>query len=510
MQSAALISLTVILMLKLTSATDESGVHRTNHRLKQESARLLRKGGEDASQNYIRGCYFTNWAQYRPGNGKYMPENYQSGLCQYIFYAFGKLNADFTVDQFEWNDIDVLYPAIMKQKASQPNLKVLLSLGGWNAGTATFKRMAATSANRAKFISSLVSFLTQNKFDGFDLDWEYPERSDKQNYVLLCQEILAKFQQLAKSTGGSRLLFTSAVSANPETVDAGFDVPALAKVFDFINLMSYDYHGAWETQTGINSPLFPRKEDSSQFKLWNIQASSKYWNDKGMPKEKIIIGLATYGRGWTLKDAAKTAVGAPASGPSTTTEYLREAGVISYYEVCQKLSSGAKRQWDDESKTPYVVQGDQWFSYDDVESITAKINWIKQEKYGGAFVWTLDYDDFLGTFCPQNNGEKYPLISLMQKMLGDGYVPPATASTTTAVTPASTTPPATTTTSPAGPFQCPSDGLFPDPQSCSNYYQCSGGIAFKMNCPTGLMFNPKTSTCDYASNVDCQVKNNTV
>ncbi|CDW54995.1 Acidic mammalian chitinase [Trichuris trichiura] len=498
-----LIFLTLIHSL-LTAA--ESGAHPMCNTVRRRSAGTLRKDIQDASaEKYVRGCYFTNWAQYRPGKGKYNPEHYQANLCEYIFYAFAKLNDDFTVDQFEWNDIDILYPAVMKQKSSQPDLKVLLSLGGWNAGTATFKKMAATSSNRAKFISSLVSFLKQNKFDGFDLDWEYPESSDKENYLLLCQEILAKFEEVAKSSSTSRLLFTAAVSANPEKVDAGYDVPALAKVLDFVNLMSYDFHGAWETKTGINSPLHSRKDDSSEFKLWNVEESSKYWSNKGMPKKQIIIGLPTYGRGWTLSDASKSYVGAPAQGSSTATEYLREAGVISYYEVCQKLSSGAKRVWDEESKTPYVVQGNQWFSYDDVESLTAKINWIKQEKYGGAFVWTLDYDDFLGSFCSQHNGKKYPLISLMQEMLGNGYVSPSTESTTSQVTTTPST--TTTTTSPAGAFQCPSDGLFPDPQSCNNFYQCAGGTAFKMQCPSGLMFNPKTSSCDYSSNVDCQEKN---
>ncbi|CDW61121.1 Glyco hydro 18 domain containing protein, partial [Trichuris trichiura] len=115
--------------------------------------------------NYVRGCYFTNWAQYRQAEGKYFPEDYVVDLCEYVFYAFAKLNSDFTVTNFEWNDIDRLYPALMKFKKSQRDLKVLLSIGGWNAGTSVFKRLAQSFADRKKFIDSVVSFIKLHHFD---------------------------------------------------------------------------------------------------------------------------------------------------------------------------------------------------------------------------------------------------------------------------------------------------------------------------------------------------------
>lgn len=55
-----------------------------------------------------------------------------------------------------------------------PNLKVLIAIGGWNEGGKKYSDMAATKMSRDKFTKSVVTFLTEHGFDGLDLDWEYP------------------------------------------------------------------------------------------------------------------------------------------------------------------------------------------------------------------------------------------------------------------------------------------------------------------------------------------------
>lgn len=94
-----------------------------------------------------------------------------------------------------------------------------------------------------------------------------------------------------------------------------------------------------------------------------------------MPKEKIIVGVPTYGRGWTMKNPSDISPGSEGS-PARITPYTQEAGTGSYYEFCEMLSSGAKRYWHEEMQVPYLVQGDQWWSYDDAESIRNKVEEI--------------------------------------------------------------------------------------------------------------------------------------
>lgn len=77
--------------------------------------------------------------------------------------------------------------------------------------------------------------------------------SDKQGFSLLLEELSAEF----KPKG---LLLSSAVSPNKRVIDAGYDVPALAKYLDWIAVMSYDYHGQWDKKTGHNAPLYERPD----------------------------------------------------------------------------------------------------------------------------------------------------------------------------------------------------------------------------------------------------------
>lgn len=82
------------------------------------------------------------------------------------------------------------------------------------------------------------------------------------------------------------------------------------------------------------------------------------------------------------------------------------------YQVCEMLRNGAGYVWDDEMKVPYLVHGDQWVGFDDEKSIRYKMNWLKDNGYGGAMVWTVDMDDFTGTVC--GGDVKYPLIGAMR------------------------------------------------------------------------------------------------
>ncbi|KHJ46656.1 hypothetical protein D918_02977 [Trichuris suis] len=374
---------------------------------------------EDGKKNvFIRGCYFTNWSQYRPESGKYLPENYEDGLCDYIFFAFAWMKDTFEITNFEWNDVDTLYRGIAKLKSRDPNLKTLLSIGGWTFGTRKFKTMAFSSENRQTFIKSVIEYLRRHEFDGLDIDWEYPENEeDKNNMVKLFQEVRDSFVREKRDHGKSRLLLTAAVSASQSKIDTVYDVPKLAKLLDFINLMSYDFYGSWDFQTGTNSPLFSQLCDSSSSSPSTVAGAAAHWNARGMPKKKTIIGLPTYGRGWRLKDASVKNPGSPANGPSQSLKYTRESGIASYYECCEMLANGAEQYWNNETRTPYLVKDDQWFSYDNEESFMYKIDWIIREGYGGAFVWSLDMDDFGGTFCASNgDGKKYPLVRLLKAL----------------------------------------------------------------------------------------------
>ncbi|CAH0564615.1 unnamed protein product [Brassicogethes aeneus] len=393
---------------------------RAGHRKNSDNALSANTKKENKDEGYKVVCYYTNWSQYRTKIAKFTPEDILPDLCTHIIFAFGWLKKG-KLSSFESNDETKdgkvgLYERIQKLKKGNPKLKTLLAIGGWSFGTQKFKDMSATRYSRQTFIYSAIPFLRQRGFDGLDLDWEYPKGSaDKKNYVHLLKELREAFEAEAQEIKKPTLLLTAAVPVGPDNIKAGYDVPAVASYLDFINLMAYDFHGKWERETGHNAPLYSPNSDSQYQKQLNVEHAANLWVKLGAPKEKMVIGMPTYGRSFTLQNANKFGVHSAASGGGKEGVYTKEGGFLAYYEICEKLQNGASYVWDEEMKVPYAIDGDQWIGFDDEKSIRYKMKWIKENSFGGAMVWTIDMDDFTGTVC---GGEvKYPLIGAMREEL---------------------------------------------------------------------------------------------
>ena len=76
-----------------------------------------------------------------------------------------------------------------------------------------------------------------------------------------------------------------------------------------------DYHGSWETVTGVNAPLFSSDSNS-------VSNTIEYYISKGMPANKIILGIGLYGRSWTLNSPSSNGIGSPANAPGTAGRVL--------------------------------------------------------------------------------------------------------------------------------------------------------------------------------------------
>jgi chitinase len=104
---------------------------------------------------------------------------------------------------------------------------------------------------------------------------------------------------------------------------------------DFINLMAYDFHGKWERETGHNAPLYAPSSDSEWRKQLSVDHAASMWVKLGAPKDKLVIGMPTYGRTFTLSNTANFKVNAPASGGGKAGDYTKEGGFLAYYEVSE-------------------------------------------------------------------------------------------------------------------------------------------------------------------------------
>ncbi|EFB22175.1 hypothetical protein PANDA_015006, partial [Ailuropoda melanoleuca] len=356
-------------------------------------------------------CYYTNWSQYRDGFGSCFPDAIDPFLCTHVIYSFANISSN-EINTWEWNDV-TLYKTLNTLKNRNPNLKTLLSVGGWNFGSQRFSKIASKTRSRRTFIKSVPPFLRTHGFDGLDLAWLYPGWRDRRHFTRLVKEMKAEFAREAQEGTRQQLLLSAAVSAGKVTIDSGYDVAQIAQHLDFINLLSYDFHGAWHQTTGHHSPLFRGQADASSDRFNNADYAVSYVLRLGAPANKLVMGIPTFGRSFTLA-SSDTGVGAPISGPGLPGSFTKEKGTLAYYEICDFLHQATVHRLTVQ-QVPYATKGNQWVGYDDKESVKNKVQYLRNRQLAGAMVWALDLDDFRGAFC--GGGVRFPLTSAIKDAL---------------------------------------------------------------------------------------------
>jgi chitinase len=302
--------------------------------------------------------YYPDWSK-----GSLPPSAIPYASLTHIVHSFLIPAADGTVS-------GIAAYSTLVQTAHLNNVKVIISLGGWDQ-SAGFSPMAADTAARHKFVKTMTDFCVNNGYDGVDIDWEYPKNTtDRTNFRVLVHELRQSFDALTPRRSIS--------IAAPSTSWSGqwFDVEGMIGDLDWIGMMTYDYYGSWTTKAGPNSALYG--SFSTNTEGW-VDYSTSYYLGRSVPPTKLLIGIPLYG--WVF--SASSMYGA-SSGASQS----------AYSAIIPKLDQGWARYWDDQGKVPYMINGvaTQVISYDDSLSVAVKCTYINTKGLGGTIVWALGQD----------------------------------------------------------------------------------------------------------------------
>ena len=288
-------------------------------------------------------------------------------VMTHINYAFGTVNETF-------NGVNIQNPdrlrTIAGLKQQNPNLKVLLSIGGWTAGR--FSEMAATKATRNAFAKDCKRIVDEFGLDGIDIDWEYPSSSeagissspdDIDNFTLL-------MKQLRRELGKSKLV-TIATICTAKFIDFKKCLPYL----DLVNVMSYDMS---DPNKAHHAALYPSPISGY---CTGSEAVMAHLN-AGVTKEKLVMGMPFYSKGRRQDPGVD--------------EYLR-TGI---------LPEGYSRQWSDEAKADYIAndKGEFVWAFETVRSLGAICQYILDNDLRGGMYWEYSSD---------KNGEFSPLLKEM-------------------------------------------------------------------------------------------------
>ena len=329
--------------------------------------------------------YYASWAA---GQG-YGPEDIPAELFTQINYAFAGIQNGRAVLSAPERDRKNLQ-GLTALRERNPDLKIVLSLGGWD-GSAGFSDAAASDESRRAFARSCADLAAEHGLDGVDLDWEYPvsggasgvvhRPQDRENFTLLLRALRQALDRQGRRDG-RRYVLTVAGAAGGGYLN-NIEPKAVAETVDHIFLMAYDLHGPWDAATGFNAPLYQPAEAPSRWRS-SVDGGVSAWLDRGVPAEKLVLGMPLYG--YIYQGVASRNNGLYQSFSS--------ARSVSWDRVKSDwLSQGAYRQLrHGEAQVPYLYGNRAFLSYDDPASIAAKADLARRRGLGGVGFWELSQD----------------------------------------------------------------------------------------------------------------------
>ncbi|KAL0569569.1 hypothetical protein V5O48_012391 [Marasmius crinis-equi] len=374
----------------------------------------------------VSQAWFPGWH-----SKEFTPFNVSWHKYTHMTYAFAIPSSDIKSLHLEKSEQSDLSTFVTAAKAN--NVKAIVSIGGWT-GSIYWSSAVGSPQNRTTFIKTVTDFATQNKLDGLDFDWEYPNRqglgcnvinpNDTSNFISFLEE-------LRQHPVGKHLILTAATSITPyndATGSPSSDLSRFANALDFVALMNYDIWGPWSATVGPNAPLNDTCVADTAKQQGSAVSAVTAWKKAGVPIEKMLLGLPAYGHSFKVKkeDAFKQGSSKELAEYPKMDKSVRPAGdrwddpaglvdacgvsnpaggIYNFWGLVENgfLGPDGKPKYpsrfDECSKGAFVYNPDTeiMVSYDSTQSWAAKGKYIKDTGLAGFAIWEAggDYKDML-------------------------------------------------------------------------------------------------------------------
>lgn len=330
--------------------------------------------------------YYTAWSIYEG----FTPGQIDGSKLTHINYAFANIGPDLKIalgypefDPENFNQLNTL-------KEKYPHINTLISIGGWT-WSGRFSDVALTDESRTDFAQSCADFIVKYGFDGVDIDWEYPvsgglptnikRPEDKQNFTLLLQKLREILNEQGRMDQKYYLLTIAGGVSNSYVNNT--ELSKIHPYLDYATIMTYDMHGTWDIYTDLHAPLFLNNDDSPQYK-WSADLAVNIWIRAFFPPEKLVMGIPFYGYIYSSVNNENNGL----------YQLYEGANPISYQAIAENYLINPRyiRYFHLQSRVPWLFNGSVFISYEDIQSIREKVDYIRANNLCGAMIWELSHD----------------------------------------------------------------------------------------------------------------------
>ncbi|KAH9204631.1 putative glycosyl hydrolase, family 18 [Leptodontidium sp. 2 PMI_412] len=373
----------------------------------------------------VKVAYFESWNWGRPCLHMHV-DSINTATYTHIHFAFGNITSNFQVDVSGAQDE-------FDRFKKMTGIKKIISFGGWAFSTepGTFKilREATKAANRNTFVTNLVNFVTSNGLDGIDLDWEYPGAPDIPDIPsgdpVEGMDYYNTLVQL-KSKLGSGKSVSFAAPASYWYLKA-FPIELMGAALDYIIYMTYDLHGQWDYGNKWTSPGCPTGNClRSHVNLTETTNALSMITKAGVPSNKVVVGVASYGRSFKMAQAGCTGPACLFTGSARVSnaakgECTQTGGYISNAEIQEIIGAGGVQQYVVEDSDILVYGGGtEWVSYMKDTTKAGRETLYAKYNFAGTTDWAVDLQAY--TADEEYAEEDDPLYGTYEEHVSDSEV----------------------------------------------------------------------------------------